>query len=236
MKVHRNEIIVYRNETFTMNKDIQNRDGSPYIISSRLTNPYFLITVSNSRYGQNNRYVHNKWLNLKDTPRFEITRPVNLSEIGYDEFEDLPAGYEGDETLGYANKAVFTDGTNYKYWKYNTATPDLYDGEWVDYKCTIHTSYSSQITSQWSEQTYQYGILLVSGESTIDNLNAIATSLRIDNSDDQIKLYETLFDIDPTLVAHIKSPDRPIVEFDEVRSILPPTKLFVQSNMKGMMT
>ena len=39
MKVFNNEITIHRGETFSMDKVIQNKDGSPYIVSNRLVNP-----------------------------------------------------------------------------------------------------------------------------------------------------------------------------------------------------
>ena len=43
MQVLRNELKVYRGENFTIDKLLKNRDGSPYIISNELQNPYWLI-------------------------------------------------------------------------------------------------------------------------------------------------------------------------------------------------
>lgn len=95
MKSLNNELIVHRNEAFTIDKTIQNKDGSPYIISSELNNPYFLITVSNTRYVVENRYIYSKWLNLENFPRFRNTNAVNLkifkngSSSKYNSFDDI---------------------------------------------------------------------------------------------------------------------------------------------------
>ena len=83
MKTLNNEITVHREETFTMEKIVQNKDGSPYIISNKLNNPYWLLSISTTRYEQENRYVKNYWLSLKDHPRFTNTRAVNLKSLKY---------------------------------------------------------------------------------------------------------------------------------------------------------
>ena len=230
MQIHKNEITVYRNETFTMNKVIKNRDDSPYIVSSKLNNPYFLITVSDSIYKQDNRYVHNKWLSLANELRFEITRPVNIKELGYSSFSGmrLPAGFEGDTDASYANVAIFTDGKSYKYWSYD-------DNAWKDYSLKINTVYSSEVTSRWSEGTHYYGILLVDGPSTENYLKITCEQLGLDNTVSIPEMFNSIQNLRPDLVSHIEEPGRPIIKFNEVREILEPTKLYVKSNLKGGM-
>lgn len=237
MQTHNNDLYVTRNETFTIRKRIENRNGSPYIISSELNNPYWLIAVTNSKYGQANRYVYNKWLNLKNELRFKITRPVNVSELGYEDFLDmpLPDGFEGDETSGYAGIAVFTNGIKYMYWQYENDDADDFNGTWEEYKCYITTTFNSVVTSKWIEQVYYYTIQLVSGESTLDNLNVIAESLGIEHSDDVPYLYNKIQEINPELLSHIEDVGRPIVNFDAVYNILSPKKIYVNSNTKGAM-
>lgn len=181
VQIHNNEITVNRGEAFTMRKIIQNRDGSPYIVSSRLKNPHWLVTVASSLYEQKDRYVLNKWLSLKNLPRFEITRPVKLSDYGL-KFEDstlpfmengvLTSGeidFTGDETLGYANIAIFYEKDengviSYKYWEYNNNEEGDFNGHWVDYDCKITTTFGTSITSEWVRQSYFYSIRLVDGE------------------------------------------------------------------------
>lgn len=207
MKTYNNEIIVRRNETFSIDKYIVNRDGSPYIVSSRIENPYFLLTVASSKYEQADRYVLNKWLNISNTPRFHTTIAVKLEGSTWED-NPLPAGYEGDRLLPYANEAVFyiedaAGNRSYCYFVYDDVddgegdTRENYDGRWVPYSCRIVTSFQKSITSNWIEQNYTYGILLVGGE------------------------YNT--------------PTEPIVTFDTVITILEPTKLTVLSNLKGGM-
>jgi hypothetical protein len=170
MKVFNNELVVQRGETLTISKIIQNKDGSPYIISNRLNNPYWLVTITENIFNYEGRYILNVWLPLKDALRFYFTKPVNLNDMGYTSWKDaeLPAGYEGDETSGYANFAIFklteNNETSYKYWKYSNNDKDDYTGEWTDYSCFINFVIGRDITVQWSEQNYYYSINLVDGE------------------------------------------------------------------------
>jgi hypothetical protein len=199
MRTLNNEIIVHKGDSFTVDKIIKNKDGSPYIISNKLNNPYFLITVADSKYAQSNRYVKNYWLDLTEFPRFLCTQPVDLFSIKtsatsdenkYDTFPDeLPEGFVDGVYVQYEiGDAVFfirdEDGkAQYKY--YDDAKG------WLDYKCQLVKSFSCEDTEEWVSQNYVYSIRLVSG---ID----------------------------------VKS-----CKFEEVVTILPPTRLSVLSNISG---
>lgn len=169
MKVFDNELVVQRGETFTLSKIIENKDGSPYIISSELNEPYWLVTVASGQFDYEDRYICNKWLSLKNALRFYTTKPVNLNDMGYHSWSTtpLPLGYEGDKSVGYANYAVFMLEENgvksYKYWKYKSNNLNNYDGDWVDYICYINTVFTRDVTKEWNEQNYLYSINLVDG-------------------------------------------------------------------------
>ena len=254
MKTLNNEIIVHRNETFSIDKIVQNKDGSPYIISNKLSNPYFLISISTTRYAQNDRYIKNYWLDLSKYPRFTSTNVVNLLDIKvsadsdvpkYTSFEDIE--YGGPETtfiLGYVNNNIVTytpddavfyiedkNGNRvYKYYDTNTDGNDAYIG-WSNYKCKIVKAFTNEDTKEWIEQSYVYSIQLVSGQSTIDFLHDICDDNGIDYSTETVlELYEKLTS------NRIKVPidiTRPLANFDTVSTILIPTKLSVLSSLQG---
>jgi hypothetical protein len=81
METNRNNIKSHVGETFTIDKVVRNRDGSPYIINNELQNPYILLTVSDNEYGQFNGFYRNYWLRLRDYPRFTLTQPLHYSKI-----------------------------------------------------------------------------------------------------------------------------------------------------------
>ena len=64
MRTLNNEITIHRGETFSMDKIIVNKDNSPYIISSKLRHPHWLLSISTTKYIQANRYIKNYWLDL----------------------------------------------------------------------------------------------------------------------------------------------------------------------------
>ena len=250
MQVRNHELTITRGESFTLSKLVQNRDGSPYIISGEFKNPYFLITVSSTIYDQNERYVLNKWLDLKDTKRFKITQPVMLKAInpGYSFSNDaVPNGYEGDRSLGYANVAVFYDTANgvtsYKYWEYINNDEDDFSGKWVDYKCPITTVFGSDITQSLAEQNYMYNISLVDGNSTLQYLKDVADKLRLttyygstlinlSESDSIIEIYDGIYRAKPEFLDGINI-EKPIMNVNSMYPILPNTRMLVRSNLNG---
>lgn len=251
MRAYNNEIEISRNESFSIDKIIKNKDGSPYIISNKLRNPYFLVSVSTTTYEQKNRKVYNKWLNLMDMPRFTNTVPVNLKSLmtqangdipRYDSFEDITAvqeidgfpdilayGYVGNYLFYYTPEdAVFyiedeSGNRVYKYW----------DGEWKEYSCRIVTAYDTYITREWVGQNYVYSIDLVSGTSTREYLLDIAEDYDISiHGMTNEEAYNILLNKGVKFTANFKL-DREIIVFDTYKPILKPKKLTVSSNILG---
>jgi hypothetical protein len=81
METNRHAIKAHRGETFTIDKVLRNKDGSPYIISNEIKNPYLLISVVDASHSQENRFFRNYWLDLQNYPRFTLNRPLDSSEI-----------------------------------------------------------------------------------------------------------------------------------------------------------
>ena len=151
------ELIINRNETFTLDFEIVNQDGSPYIVSKYLKNPHVLITIS-SVNKLSKPYVCNYWLKLNELPKFEYTQPVEV-----DDFDNYPFVNEDEHLTG--DVAVFVktnaDGTKiYKYWK---------NGEYYDYSFRIVKRFSVEDTSVLTAQNYEYTIKLVTGTKDDDS-------------------------------------------------------------------
>lgn len=170
MKTYNNELSVTRGESVTLDFNITNPDGSPYIVSSRLTNPHWLITVANSRYNQLNRYVLNQWLKV-DIVRFISTTAIAYNDDNWGAYPDVDYG-DNDE---YANAAVYHIGDDYRYFKFTTPGDAAHQGTWVKYEAPhIIVPYDSTETAKWTEQDYLYNIALVdgSGDPPFNEYNA----------------------------------------------------------------
>ena len=250
MKTLNNILVVHRNETFTLDKIVQNRDGSPYIVSAALDNPYWLLTVSSTRYDQKNRYIQNWWLDLSNYPRFVFTNPVDLKSFKVSSASDAASAFSSFSDVTSLNSFVGTylngqqiteieandfvyyleyDNGNkeYKYWSTNS-------NGWQKYECRITMLFAQETTRQWVEQTYVYSITLVSGLSTIDYLRQLCTDNDIDYTDNNtiIDLYLLLRDIGYAFNNNF-DVNAPLAMFNIVKPILVPTELKVMSDIKG---
>lgn len=187
MKTFNNELVIHRGETFSMDKVVQNKDGSPYIVSRELKNPYVLVAVSTTRYDQNKRYLLNLWLPLTDKVRFSITEPIDLTSFKteangivskYTSFDDvnirkpvlgsggkdcIVSGYIGDRFVfyDYDDCVLYLENEQgikeYRYW-------NLEQECLLKYEFRITCPFTQDITSEWVEQSYVYSMTLMSGE------------------------------------------------------------------------
>lgn len=219
MKTFNNELVIHRGETFSMDKVVQNKDGSPYIVSNKLKNPYVLVAVSTTRYDQNKRYLLNQWLPLTDKARFSITDPIDLTSFKtdvngtvskYTSFDDvnirkpvlgsggkdcIVSGYIGDRFVfyDYDDCVLYLENEQgikeYRYW-------NLEQECLLKYEFRITCPFTQDITSQWVEQSYVYSMTLMSGELPA-------------------------------------SGEPPFANIDTVQPLLTPTKLSVLSSING---
>ena len=190
MKTLNNEIIISRGESFTIDNLIQNKDGSPYIISRELVKPYFVISISNSRYFQNDRILKRYWLDLSNIPRFISTVAIDLksfktaADSNVSNYSDFPPntgiieGYvDGVLTRYFEGSAVFylTNSSGKTIYKYYDTTSNA----WKNYSCRIVKHFNSEDTEGWVEQTYYYNIFLVSGNNSNDTAPLTEISLKL---------------------------------------------------------
>lgn len=80
MRLSGNEITIVRGESFSIDRTIVNRDGSPYIVSNKLLNPNILITVADNSFLSKASKVYKYFLSLNELPRFILTNPIHLNE------------------------------------------------------------------------------------------------------------------------------------------------------------
>ena len=210
MRVYADRIQVERGEEWTYDVYFQNRDGSPYIVSNKLTNPYILVTIASSKYTQNGRYIANFWSKVTDTyPTFYSTQPTEIvadvatiSDLGSpdDYGVDLPDG--SGETYATYSVYKWTDKngeTHYLQWYKNV---DADKWEYKEYSFHFVIAFPTGITNEWIEQNYVFGVKLVGG-TTNEDYNP-----EVDGS-------------------------RPIVVTDGVQVLVAPMQLIVTSNIAG---
>lgn len=244
MKTYKNEVSITRGETFTLDNYLVNKDGSPYIVSKHLSNPYWLLSISNSAYPQEGRYLKNYWLDV-DNVKFDTTVAIPLTAFKtgptsvtplYTKFSDVPSL----PITGYLNGNMVTieDGTDcvlyeedvegriYKYYNDETQT-------WEDYDCRLIKAFSREDTSQLSSQKYVYSIQLVSGVTTFDYLVNLAAEHDVPNvSNDLTKIYNELVNKGVTFPSQF-DVSQPLAIIDTSYVILEPTLMKVTNDLKG---
>ncbi len=256
MKTFKQELLVFRGEDFSIDKVLKNPDGSPFVISKGLVNPYLLISVTDTLYSQKDRYVKNYWLSLENYIKFQNTEIFDLSDLKnsptdgiplYESFNDVKVPITGyyngnyvrisaDPTTGIEDSHVYYNkGEGYKYFD---------NGEWKDYEFRFVKRFSSDDTRNWTSQNYLYSIQLVAGMKTRDYL----MYLLVDNNvayTKEVSYLENLTADDTStkelydLAVENKLPlkkglhwDTPIIPSYST-SILKPTKITVKEYAQG---
>ena len=188
-----NVIQIYRGESFTIDKLICNKDGSPYIISNKFVNPYFLLSISNSVYNQNNREIRNYWIPLSNFPKFNITQCLEASRIQNFDInstvfpEDLYLDGDVTKTLDVDDAVIHYD-ERYVYFSEKL-------NKWIDYECPLSITFLTEDTSTWEAENYLYSIQLVSGIKNEDWLINLAKNHALNSTLTKDEIYIELLNI-----------------------------------------
>lgn len=150
MKIHGNDIVIHRGETFTLSMNVKMRDGTPFIMTydpdNDLTahNPYILITIASSKYAQKGSYIKNWWLPMNDLPSFTSTEIKTLTDLN-----------QGS-----------SDGVYERYLYYNQQDDKYYyyDDGFKEYAFKIHKAFTHEETNALVSQSYYYSVTYVDGE------------------------------------------------------------------------
>lgn len=247
MQTYKNELTVTRGETFTIDKLLQNKDGSPYIVSNKLNNPFWLLSISNTVYSQENRYVKNYWLPVS-SPKFNSTNAVNIKDIKVSNDVNAMSKYNSIHDVisfpivGYYNNSYvsFDDGTDSVFYEFDengNATYLYWDDEnnqWIEYECRIIKTFLQNDTKDWLSQNYQYSIQLVSGILVREYLENVAEDFGIafDENMSDYELYNMLLNL------KVKFPkdfdvEQALGSIDTMYPILEATKIKVLDNTQG---
>lgn len=189
------DIYIQRGETWSLDVDITNERGDPYMVFSKWRNPYLAITVSAARYAQKGDFRHTYWLDLNERyeeqedgsvllvpmKKFVETRALMLDEFTIDEaITTYGLGVGGkmvidkNSDFDVTNYLFFCDPKRdgnlvYKYVKgYQTNTFGAVISEnWEEYNFRMIKSFN---TLDWIEQKYLFDIKILSGESVEEGI------------------------------------------------------------------
>lgn len=181
MRTYNNDFSISRNESFIYDRLVQNKDGSPYIISTTLEHPIVRFTISDTSYGVDTRYILNRYLHLDSkltglsVPKFYKTKPIrlmsgtdtyaeNFNNIPGDSYNplDIPDGVIGIDKYNYGVYYIVDENDEKIYKRYVKVSEDV--SEWKDYSFRIILPFGVGVTSEWTSKNYVYGIFLMDGE------------------------------------------------------------------------
>ena len=247
MENNGNEQFVQQGENWNLDKVLSssNREYIPYIVSSQRKNPFFVVTVASTKYEKNYRYVKS-WWNSPDEmkiPTFYQTVPQYIGELNSE--SDIPqsgilAGENKNQRYLYqytlANELINPDIGHkpYHYFYYDYSSND--NGTLVkDYECKITFNFMSNDTAQWTGQNYLYQITLVSGQLMADRLEEIYRAHAPEDWPDTIEAQYKYVKVQwPNELQPDIDIDSPLGRIDVPETILPPTTLYVQNNLRTL--
>ena len=223
MKLRGKEIIVHRGETFTLDMNIKNRDGSPFIISKGIMKPYLLISVASSKYSQSKRYLSNWWLDLTKIKRFSSTKIFSIDGFDTDTYP-LEPGETGDVTTG--DCYLYTDGKgNYRTW--NPIEKKL-----VPYEFRVTKAFTYDETKEWVSRSYDYSITFIAGNGSMEYLAALwdrswgVMPLILED------LWKAVVEHKPEVLDVMPEPT-PICNYSTVLTFVEPSPLTVLADIRG---
>lgn len=247
MQMYKNELVIYRGEAFTLDYEIKYQDGTPYIVSNKLDNPYLLLSISNTAFSQNKREVRNYWYPLSDKPRFTLTEPLDIQDFKkaaengeslYSSFDDITSFpikgvYLNGEFVSEltAEHAVFSNSLEpgkFKYWK---------NGKWNDYALRLVQPFTSNDTKEWLAQKYYYTIQLVNGTDLRNYLLTLYNESYPNEDADTFTNYELYNSLKDT----VDFPEdfditQPLAIIAQSIPLLSPVSITVISYMQGDIT
>ncbi len=225
MKILGNDVYIQRGETWSLDFDVTNEKGDPYMIFKEWNNPYLAITVAAARYEQVGDFRRTYWLDLAQrfieqqngsfvltpTKKFISTEALSLVNFSVDEAITYYGEYAGgkmvldpDSDFDVTNFLFFTDPYSdgnrvYKYVTSYTVDPTwgfVTDEVWEEYTFRIIKQFT---TKDWMEQGYLFDIKVLAGESVKEHIaNILGIDATTANSWSDAETQEQIDEIEDT--------------------------------------
>ena len=198
MRAVGNDVYIQRGETWSLDLDIKNEAGDPYMLFSGWRNPYLAITVTAARYEQPGDFRVTYWLDLSKQrveqrdgsfveqaiKRFIQTEALPLSVFSAQEAVNVYGITGGgrmvlDDTSDYdvTNFLFFTDpqadgNRIYKYVSSYTldANGQVNSEAWTEYNFRLVKSF---VTKDWTEQGYLYDAKILAGDTVAERVKNV---------------------------------------------------------------
>ncbi len=206
MRMYGNEIAIHQGESFTIDKLIVNEDGSPYIVGN-LNTPRWEINISDSDYGAGQFF---KTYQSTEIKHFTYTTPIKISDIYKSKTN---AGTVHSPYTDFPTQLVTEDKKDYIGYGY------LSDGRLVAYEPNDAVFYKETD----GKKDYRYWDVEANSWKSYE-----CPIIVVFPSSDTVNWVPRTYYWNIRLVA-VDSENNPFTI-----DILPPTKLSVYANLKGV--
>jgi hypothetical protein len=235
----------------------------PFLVSSEIPNPHFVITIASTKFEKNARYAATWWSQLPaDHPRFMQTIPQSLRGTDIDPQaepyvnDDLTPGvppFDDPPMAALYQYTVISDPINpdtglrpYRYVYY----PAIGARSFTGYDLWLRFNIGDDVTGNWGSQNYMYQISLIGGEWAPYVYESIAEAHGMPEQwPRDPEAVDDVINTDPEIIrkqyAFIKlhwpndlqpdiDPDSPLGFIEKPQVIMPPTKLIVDNNLRRL--
>lgn len=198
MYVLGDDVYIQRGENWSLDFQVTNVKGEPYMLFKKWKHPYLAITVTAARYSQKGDYRHTWWLDLEN--RYVENSSGELVLVPMKKFISTEALYiEGSDFS--AQEVISTYGvdaggrivldemsdfdiTNYLFYidpnndgnrkygyvkSYSVSDGAINNEQWEEYDFRIIKSF---VTKEWVEQSYLFDIKVLTGDTVEESLYA----------------------------------------------------------------
>ena len=259
MKIVGDTVYIQRGEIWSLDFDVTDEKGRPYMLFSKWSNPYLAITVAGSMYEQTGDMRETYWLDLshrwveqedgsvvkEPLKRFIATEPLYLPDGRFSITDALD--YYGDRIVIDTNSDF--DVKNYLFYiensdgNYEYKYVSSYTGTGAESADTsaIWTEYSFRIikqfdTKSWMEQGYLYDAKILTGQ-TLPEFVARCLNVMVEDWDTeelQVKIFLIEDEENRQLAQDVYESGAALMpDFDTKSLIMEPTRLLVSNNIQG---
>lgn len=259
MKVLGNDIYIQRGEIWTLDFQVSNEKGDPFMLFKYWQNPYLAITVTAARYEQEGDFRETYWLDLdneyieqpdgsvelQEMKRFISTEALPLPGWSIRDAINLYGTSAGgkmvlDPTSDFdiTNYLFYVDENNdgnrvYRYLRTYVDNDNDLDEVWEDYDFRVIKSFN---TKSWIEQGYLYDMKILSGQTVIERISELIGE-DVSNLNDDIvreKIEQIEDEAEREKMRELYDSGAPLMpDYDTRALILQPTNLYVSANIQG---
>lgn len=244
MRIVGDTIYIQRGETWSLDFELTDMKGRPYMLYTGWRNPHLVITMSNSLYRQEGDSCDRYWMSLagryeedvSGEPTYVYTKTFGLTDALY-----LPNGFNGPDILAYYGETVMNniydflfcteDANGELVYKMVSKYRDIEDIEWVEYSFRVAKQF---FTEDWHNSEYYYDVKILCGDTVADYTKQILGNLWSGYEDLETNINRIEDENEREYVLNVFNSGAPLMpNYDVVSVIETPRKICVGTDIQG---